>query len=172
MSAQQSQAADFVTLLVRLLQKMMMKVLESEPEEVPESVNRPRNPESGTREGPALNPLFLFHVSHAFSAQPPPTQAQLTQTLGLPKVAISRIVARWVELGVAERQADPDDRRYVRVAFTEDGHKLLRVMETYVTEQAGHLLAPLSVDERETLMALMQRLLVGSQRISEEETSE
>ena len=172
MSDQNLKTADFVTTLFELLREMMRRIMEPEPGEGTESIKQLLNSEIGIRPGPATNPLLLYRVSHALSLQPPPTQAQLTHALGLPKATTSRVVNQWVELGLAVRHTDPDDRRYVRVAFTEDGQKLLRVMEKYVAEHADRLLSFLSLNEQETLVVLMRKLQVGLQRTSAEEISE
>jgi DNA-binding MarR family transcriptional regulator len=62
------------------------------------------------------------------------------------------------EPGYIERAADPDDRRRNVVLLTPPGRRRLDELGELVDAIQDELLAPLTPDEREQLIALLERL--------------
>jgi DNA-binding MarR family transcriptional regulator len=74
----------------------------------------------------------------------------------------SHVVASVNELadqGLVERAPDPEDRRRNTITITEDGTRHLRVLDRKLRQAQDLLLAPLTLDERAGLTALLGRLL-------------
>jgi DNA-binding MarR family transcriptional regulator len=75
--------------------------------------------------------------------------------------AITNRVDRLEAKGLLERVRDPDDRRGVRVRLTDVGLELIdRLVPAHLANEE-RLLAALSKDDREALMALLRALAVG-----------
>lgn len=91
----------------------------------------------------------------------PITMGQLSKELIVPLSTATRIVDRLVEGGLAQRVADPADRRVVRVTLSEEGRKLCRVMHEYMRQHVGQLLSPLKAEEREQLILLLRKVMNG-----------
>ena len=91
------------------------------------------------------------------SVEPPP-MGELSKALDVPLSTATRIVEGLVETGYAERIADPDDRRVVRIALTEDGRRLYLAMYNYIRERIDTVLSLFTADERAQLIGLLQKL--------------
>jgi DNA-binding MarR family transcriptional regulator len=88
----------------------------------------------------------------------PPPMGELSKLLDVPLSTATRIIDGLVENGYAERVADPDDRRIVRVTLTEDGRELYGAMYNYVRGRIDEVLSLFSADERSQLCGLLQKL--------------
>jgi DNA-binding MarR family transcriptional regulator len=75
--------------------------------------------------------------------------------------AMTNRLDRLEEMGLVERQPDPDDRRGRLVALTEEGRKLVDVAVVDLLENGERLLGALDADEREQLAGLLRKLLVS-----------
>ena len=61
-------------------------------------------------------------------------------------------------LGLAARDADPENRRRNIVLITGDGSKQLRALDKVVDDVQERVLAPLSQNERSQLTRLLRKL--------------
>lgn len=85
-------------------------------------------------------------------------QRELADRLGYDPSAIVSLLDDLQRLELAERKADPTDRRNRIVVLTEAGRELLRDSEKDGARVTDALLAPLSPDERGALHALLLRI--------------
>jgi len=86
------------------------------------------------------------------------TPGELARDMMLSPPAMTNRIDRLSARGLVERHADPDDRRALRVALTEAGRAMAdQVVETHVALEES-LLEGLSQDERDQLVALLQRV--------------
>lgn len=86
----------------------------------------------------------------------------LARALRITVGAASKLVDRVDAAGLIRRELDAEDRRASRVALTDAGrHMLTQASTTYAAELAAALDPALSVDEQESLHALVQRLLTA-----------
>jgi DNA-binding MarR family transcriptional regulator len=92
------------------------------------------------------------------------SQQQLADRLDADKSHVVRLIDQLEERGLITRAADPTDRRRHRIEITPAGRKLVRAIAP-VTEdiEAAHL-EVLSSAERQTLAALLQRVLEAQDR--------
>jgi DNA-binding MarR family transcriptional regulator len=74
---------------------------------------------------------------------------------GVTQPAMTQLVARLQDAGLADRAADPDDGRVVQVAITGEGSALVARRRAVRAERLAGLLAQLSRDERAALAAAL-----------------
>ncbi|RKE23320.1 DNA-binding MarR family transcriptional regulator [Streptomyces sp. TLI_171] len=85
-------------------------------------------------------------------------QRELADRLGYDPSAIVALLDDLQRLGLAERRADPADRRSRQVVLTEAGRELLRTADRDSRRVTEELLEPLDPAERATLNELLQRV--------------
>jgi len=108
----------------------------------------------GARLSPSQRTLLA-----AVAAEPGCGLQTVAATLGVTPPTASVSVARAEAAGWLRREADPDDRRAIRLALTAHGSALLRATEAARRAWASRLLAPLSPEERRILVDLLARAL-------------
>lgn len=104
------------------------------------------------------SPADFHRVGEILLQRKNPTMGEISQALSVPFSTATRLINWWVESGFAQRLSDPNDRRIVRVALTEDGERLLRAIERHIAQTVERILAPLHVEEREALLRLLSKV--------------
>jgi DNA-binding MarR family transcriptional regulator len=89
----------------------------------------------------------------------PTSQADLGRRIGLDRSDVTAAVTDMEGRGYLERAPDPADRRRNLVRITERGEKFLTELDDQLDAAQEELLAPLSPGERETLVAMLSRLV-------------
>jgi DNA-binding MarR family transcriptional regulator len=84
---------------------------------------------------------------------------ELGATLGLAKSSLTGLVDRTERNGLVRREPDPQDMRAVRVALTPQGSRLAEEFYAETCRRVAKLPAGLSAAERDTLVALLGRIL-------------
>ena len=79
---------------------------------------------------PDLHPMTYFILTH-LATNGPMRGADLSDAFGMDKGGVSRQVQALVDLGLVERQPDPEDRRAILVDATTEGRKRLEVMSRH-----------------------------------------
>jgi DNA-binding MarR family transcriptional regulator len=74
---------------------------------------------------------------------------------GVTQPAMTQLIARLQDAGLAVRAADPDDGRVVQVAITEEGSALVGRRRAVRAQRLAGLLARLSREERAALAAAL-----------------
>lgn len=87
---------------------------------------------------------------------------ELAKTLGLAKSSISGLVDRSEKRDLVRREADPGDGRAFRVALTAKGAQLADEFHDWTTRRIGELPLGLSAAERETLVALLTKVITDN----------
>jgi DNA-binding MarR family transcriptional regulator len=91
----------------------------------------------------------------------PMSASDLARAIVLTSGGMTPVLDQLEERGLITRQIDPEDRRARRIAITEKGRSLInRAMEQRTARQRA-LNAALTVEERETLSAILRKLLVA-----------
>lgn len=110
----------------------------------------------------ALEPLGLrpphFGVLRLIDEEPGVTQQELAQRSLIDPSSMVMIVDELEELGYAERQPHPGDRRKHAVHLTADGRKMLDRAQTVASEMTKEILAPLDAGEVTELRRLLRKL--------------
>ncbi len=96
------------------------------------------------------------------------TMSEFGDSLAMPQSTATRLVDWLVQSGYAERQPDPQDRRVVRVALTENGKELYKTLNEFVAQHVSEFLRRFTAQERVTLIALMSRAVEILQEFSQQ----
>jgi DNA-binding MarR family transcriptional regulator len=104
--------------------------------------------------GPAR--LRLLEALAAASA--PLSVGEVGDAVGVDQPRASRLIQQAVALGLARREADPDDARRSRVALTDEGRRVARGFRGQRRERLQAALADFTPDERRELVRLMTKL--------------
>ena len=89
------------------------------------------------------------------------TASEIAASTAFPKNTLSRAVSRLVKLGLIQRSEGQADRRQQNLMLTFAGHAILdEAMPRFVALEE-EMLAPLSLVERETLSALMAKVVLA-----------
>lgn len=103
--------------------------------------------------------LFYNVGTIFFQHSGPMTMGELSQELDVPLSTGTRIADWMVANGYVQRLPDPDDRRVVRVAFTEAGQDIYREIDAFFMERIEHLLRKFTPDEKETFIQLVRKIV-------------
>lgn len=85
--------------------------------------------------------------------------SELSEFTGLTRGAVSKLVDRLVNKGLASRVDRTDDRRYQTVALTEPGRKLVPKLASLADENDSQFFQALRTDERQALIDTMKKLV-------------
>jgi len=114
-----------------------------------------------------LQPLDLepkqFLVMRLVSFNEGQSQQALCGALNIPASRMVAVVDELERRGLLERRADPTDRRRRPLYLTPDGRRLLEQAVQLAMAHEQRVSAPLRPDEREQLLALLQRLAADQQ---------
>lgn len=88
----------------------------------------------------------------------PMSQNHLGRETAMDAATVKGVVDRLVRQGLVETAPDPDDKRRLTVALTEAGRDLFRAQLAAAVGVSRATLAPLTVGEQATLLALLARL--------------
>ena len=97
-------------------------------------------------------------VLAAVSEYGPVAQSDLVRRLGFDAKDLVLLLNHLEETGLAVRAPDPRDRRKNAVTVTAAGRKTLKRCATLAERANAELLAPLTVEERAQLTALLTRV--------------
>ena len=88
-----------------------------------------------------------------------PSMSELSADLGVPLSTATRAVDLLVAGGFVEREADPKDRRTVRIRMTAKGRHIYQTFAEFNRQRIAGLLSAFSPAEQAQLLKLMNRLL-------------
>ena len=88
----------------------------------------------------------------------PQTPAELAEKAGVTRATITGLVDTLERDGLVTREHDSDDRRMMRVHMTPKGHATLREVLPGHFKRMAALMAPLSENERKTLVRLLAKI--------------
>jgi DNA-binding MarR family transcriptional regulator len=88
---------------------------------------------------------------------------ELAKTLGLAKSSITGLVDRCEKRDLVRREPDPGDGRASRVALTAKGAQLAEEFHDETTRRVADLPLGLSQGERDTLVALLTKVVTDNQ---------
>jgi len=110
----------------------------------------------------ALGPLGLtppmLRALETIATDQPLTQVQLGGRVAMDRTTIVHVVDRFELLGYAQRTRSTADRRSHDLTLTSAGKAALDRARRLAREVEATILAPLSADERQTLLALLQAI--------------
>jgi DNA-binding MarR family transcriptional regulator len=110
------------------------------------------------RDGPHDITHMESKVLGFFAHHPGATQSDLVQHSGRDKAQLARLIKGLRERGLLDAQADPADRRNLRLALTAQGEAVQRALRQQGQKVRALAVAGLSDKERAQLAALLQRV--------------
>jgi DNA-binding MarR family transcriptional regulator len=113
----------------------------------------------------ALAPLGIhprqFGVMTIVAAHPGTSQQQLQEKTGIDPSSMVAVIDELEAGGLAERRAQPGDRRVRAIFLSAEGERTLASARDIAAGLQRDLLAPLAPDERRTLVRLLLKLTSG-----------
>ncbi len=110
---------------------------------------------------PATSSLLNVQESHLLldlGTRGPITMSAVARELQLSLSSATAVVDKLEEKALVRRERDPQDRRIVNVALTDEGSKLFQLLqEARLTAVLG-ILKTLSPDEQEVLLGLFRKI--------------
>jgi len=108
---------------------------------------------------PNANYEVFYRVSNSIYRQSSLTMGELSNTLSVPLSTATRIVDWLVDNGYVQRLPDPEDRRVVRVALTDAGREMHKIIESYIRQRVQQILSCLTPAERAELLVLIGKVV-------------
>jgi len=108
----------------------------------------------------------------ALAREGPLTMGALAAQLVLEISTMTRVVDRLVNAGLANRQADPDDRRVRRVAITRRGEQLVATIRGELIGEYERVLREVPTAHRDAVIEAIGRLLAAFQERQSEESAD
>jgi DNA-binding MarR family transcriptional regulator len=103
--------------------------------------------------GPRGYQILVAAIQHQADGQ-----GALAQRLGVDRTVMTYLIDDLEAAGLVERRPDPLDRRSRHIVATSQGQQLWADTEQRLQQVEDHVLAPLSLPERATFRAMLQRL--------------
>lgn len=100
------------------------------------------------------------------------SQNDLAAAVVLKKSAVTKIISEMEQSGLVTRRKVGSDRRFNALKLTRKGHNKWQRMQQEMLRQQDRFLAPLDEAERETLFALLGRLISYYDTVAREGSAE
>lgn len=110
--------------------------------------------------------LFYRVASVLSRSGEPPTMGEMREALGVPLSSATRMVEWLVRHGYARRFPDPEDRRFIRVALTDEGRRLTTRIDAFLQRQLRRVIRRFSPTERTQLVTLLRKLVAALDEVS------
>ncbi len=108
-----------------------------------------------------LTPL-QFAVLSALDQHGPIDQVRLGGLTALDRTTVGVVVRKLEERGLASHRRSDRDRRSKMISIAEAGRELLSAAADAVATAQARIVAPLSLSERDQLLALLDRIAAGN----------
>lgn len=131
------------------------------------SHNGRRKLHNQTQEGNCRNRGY-GHILDLLSKHNGLTQQQIAQMLGIRPQSASEAVANLEEQLLVEKTPNPQDKRSYLLHITPEGVKRQAETQARHQENAHRILAPLTKEEKDTLQALLQKVVAALEENKEE----
>ena len=102
-----------------------------------------------------------FVVIYSLGLMDGVTASEIAASTAFPKNTLSRAVNRIAKLGLIRRKEDQTDRRQQNLTLTRQGRAVLNAALPRFVALENEMLASLSLVERETLSALMAKVVLA-----------
>ncbi len=102
---------------------------------------------------------YQFRILAGLEQHGPSSQADLGRNTGIDRSDVVATLNELVAQGFVRRDPDPDDRRRNIITLTPTGGDALERLDRVVHDSQDRMLAPLSPDERSTLVDLLAKLV-------------
>jgi DNA-binding MarR family transcriptional regulator len=101
---------------------------------------------------------LLFTLGTMLSLQSEPiSMGEISRALDVPLSSATRIVDWFVRNDYAQRLPDPEDRRIVRITWTDAGQEVYQAMITHALDRIEKLLGHFSGPEQELFVSMLEK---------------
>ena len=107
-----------------------------------------------------------YAVMTALLNNPGADQVTISRDAGIDRTNVADVLARLAQRGLVIREAGTRDRRMRVARLTAEGDRIARDMEHASLSAQARLMAPLSAEKRNLLMALMGELVEANNEFS------
>jgi MarR family multiple antibiotic resistance transcriptional regulator len=108
----------------------------------------------------------FYRVSSNLQRNRSLSMGELSSALSVPFSKATRIVDGMVTDGYLTRLQDPDDRRVIKVALTQEGNKLHKTIESFTGEHVQEILSGLTHEEQEILFVLIRKVVSALEKVT------
>ena len=102
-----------------------------------------------------------FAILNTLMDDPGEDQVTLARRVAFDAATSGSVIGRLEAKGWVRREADAQDRRRKLLWVTQEGARAAQQMKRAVAKAQARILAPLPPDEREQLIALLDKLVAG-----------
>lgn len=114
--------------------------------------------------------LRVLNVLGRASEERRPTMGELAEALGVALSTATQIAERIEKRGLVRREhSDPDDRRVVRLALTEEGRRLMGKRRRLRRERLEQAMSQLSEEQSDALVAALAPLAAAARQVAQDE---
>lgn len=103
------------------------------------------------------NLMLAIHAAHA--GQTTARMVDIALDVGVTARTLTTMVDALEKQGLLTRIPDPDDRRAIQLALTEDGNAAIPPLRDALGSASDAIVSPLLPDERETFLRLLYKLM-------------
>jgi DNA-binding MarR family transcriptional regulator len=103
---------------------------------------------------------LFYRASSSIYPQGSMTMGEFSAALSVPLSTSTRIADWLVENGYLQRFNNPEDRRVVRIALTDNGRVLYKAIDQYVKQRLQDILSCLDDEEMESFLSLVRKIVV------------
>ena len=89
----------------------------------------------------------------------PVTMGELSKALAVPLSTATRMVDKLVEHHYAQRVADAEDRRVVRITWTDEGREMFEAICDHWRSHIAQMMSRLEAKERDELLRLLRKAI-------------
>lgn len=125
---------------------------------LPSNVERFKSQALEDDSGGKISQLFFLLGIMITSQGESITMGEISRAMDVPLSTATRIVDWFVRNDYARRLPDPEDRRIVRITWTDAGQEVYQAMNAHALEQIEKLLSHFSGSERDQFVNLMEKL--------------
>ncbi len=108
---------------------------------------------------------LFYRTSHNLYQESSLTMGELSNALSVPLSTATGMGDWMVGNGYIQRLSDPEDRRIVRVALTDEGRKLQKTIENYVGQRFQQIFSRLTVEERNMFFVIIRKLRLALEEV-------
>ena len=109
---------------------------------------------------------LFYRISHNLYRKNNLTMGELSSALSVPLSTATGMVDWLVNDGYAQRLPDPEDRRIVRVALTDSGRELHKMVEGFVGQRFQQIMSCLTDEEQSMMFTLFRKVVSALKEIT------
>ena len=102
---------------------------------------------------------LFYRASSSIYPQGSMTMGEFSTALSVPLSTATRIADWLVDNGYVQRFNDPEDRRVVRIALTDNGRGLYKAIDKYIKQRLQNILSCLDDEEMKAFLILVRKIV-------------